>query len=474
MRVSYTPDQKARAIATYKKTGSYAKTIRMLGYPSRHVLFDWVRNPGPKAKPRRPAGPAKRYGWQLKRLAVERVSSGESIKLVAEELGVTNCATIYEWVRKWRTKGDAGLMSKREQIEAGAFKTRAQLEAALPDDVGELKKMAARLMAEKAVLERELELAKKSPGGIPGKLPAKTKATIVDSLRDRLPLALLLDVLELPASSYYYAAAASRKPDPHASVRPLIHQIAAESGNTYGSPRIWLALRRQGVFISEKVVRRLMKEERIEVRYARRRRKYSSYIGEVTPAVENLVRGNFRSDSPDRLWLTDVTEFAAADGKVYLSPIIDCHDGMVVSWATSRHPNAALVEDMLESALETLDSSKRDRLKDPSCPESLVIHTDRGGHYRGGAWIERLDGFGITRSMSRKGNSGDNAACEGFFGRMKTEMYYGIRWKRASELEEAIDDYIDFYNNRRITAKLDGMTIAEHRGKLAKVSKKVS
>ena len=76
--------------------------------------------------------------------------------------------------------------------------------------------------------------------------------------------------------------------------------------------------------------------------------------------------------------------------------------------------------------------------------------------------------------MSRKGNSGDNAACEGFFGRMKTEMYHGIKWKRASELEAAIDEHIDFYNNRRIAAKLDGMTIAEHRDMLAKVSKKVS
>lgn len=76
--------------------------------------------------------------------------------------------------------------------------------------------------------------------------------------------------------------------------------------------------------------------------------------------------------------------------------------------------------------------------------------------------------------MSRKGNSGDNAACEGFFGRMKTEMYYGIKWRKASDLEAAIDEYIDFYNNRRITAKLDGMTIAEHRDMLAKVSRKAS
>lgn len=76
--------------------------------------------------------------------------------------------------------------------------------------------------------------------------------------------------------------------------------------------------------------------------------------------------------------------------------------------------------------------------------------------------------------MSRKGNSGDNAACEGFFGRMKTEMHYGIKWRKAGDLEAVIDDYINFYDNQRITAKLDGMTIAAHRDMLAKVSKKAS
>lgn len=140
----------------------------------------------------------------------------------------------------------------------------------------------------------------------------------------------------------------------------------------------------------------------------------------------------------------------------------------------SRHPDAQLVEDMLEQAVESLDVEKISGLKRREGPESLVIHTDRGGHYQGGRWIERLDGLGITRSMSRKGNSGDNAACEGFFGRMKTEMYYDIEWRSPVDLEAAIDEYMDFYNNRRIKTSLGGMSIAEHRAMHAKVSRKVS
>ncbi|WP_164470998.1 IS3 family transposase [Gordonibacter sp. Marseille-P4307] len=437
-------------------------------------MFDWVRNPGPKPKPESPGKPAKRYGWELKKLAVEEVANGQDIRSVADQLGVVNYATVHEWIRKWRTEGDVGLMGKREQIEAGAYKTRAQLEAALPDGVDELKRLAARLTTEKAVLERELELAKKSPGGIPGKLPNKSKAKIADELKGKLPLALLLEVLELPPSSHCYAAAAAKRPDAYAEVRPPIHEIAAGSGNAYGSPRIWLALRGRGVFISEKVVRRLMKEERVEVRYAKRKRKYPSYAGEITPAVDNLAKGDFHAERPDELWLTDITGFAAIDGKVYLSPMIDCHDGMVASWSTSRHPDSDLASKTLEGSVGTLDAAKRASLKQGDGRDSLVMHTDRGGHYRGGAWIERLEGLGIARSMSRKGNSGDNAACEGFFGRMKTEMHYGIKWRKASDLESAIDAYIDFYNNGRITSKLGGMTIAEHRDTLTKVSKKAS
>lgn len=83
----------------------------------------------------------------------------------------------------------------------------------------------------------------------------------------------------------------------------------------------------------------------------------------------------------------------------------------------------------MDDAIASLDKKTASRIKDPNDPRSLVVHNDRGGHYRGGMWIEKLEGKGMTRSMSRKGKSGDNAACEGFFDRMKTEMYYGIRWK---------------------------------------------
>lgn len=474
MRVTYTPEQKQHAIKTYKRLKSYSATLRVLGYPSRHILFDWVKGRSHKKASSDPSRKAKHYRWQLKLEAVTKVMNGEKIQEVADNLAVVNYAVIYEWIRNWRTKGSAGLMSKKEQIEEGIYKTKAQLKKELPDNVGQLKELAARLLAEKAVLEQELELTKKSTGGIPGKLSARHKTQIANDLREWLPLELLLEILSLKPSSYYSARAVSTKPDKYKEIRVAMHKISEESGHTYGSPRIWLSLRRRGITISEKVVRRLIREEEIEVRYARRKRTYSSYVGEITPAVDDLVKRNFHADSPNVVWLTDITEFSAADSKIYLSPVIDCFDGKVVSWETSKHPDNALVESMIDKAINTLDTNVAQTENSADRANKLVIHTDRGGQYRGGMWIEKLEGQGILRSMSRKGNSGDNAACEGFFGRMKTEMYYGIRWNKASELEAAIHKYIDFYNNRRIKVSLDGLSINEYRDKLLKVSEKQS
>ncbi len=114
-------------------------------------------------------------------------------------------------------------------------------------------------------------------------------------------------------------------------------------------------------------------------------------------------------------WLTDITEFQLPAGKVYLSPVIDCFDGQVVSWSIGTRPDATLVNTMLDDALDTL--SEHDK---------PVIHSDRGGHYRWPGWLERINTSGLIRSMSRKGCSSDNAACEGFFtGRVS-------RWKNLS------------------------------------------
>lgn len=140
-----------------------------------------------------------------------------------------------------------------------------------------------------------------------------------------------------------------------------------------------------------------------------------------------------------------------------------------------RSPSKALTQGMLADAIGTLPATYREQLRAGSDTTTLAVHSDRGGHYRGADWIEMMNSAGLTRSMGRKGKSGDNAACEGFFGRMKTEMFYGREWENVSQIESAIEHYMYFYNNERIKTVLGGVTIAAYRETLkAEPSKKQS
>ena len=234
------------------------------------------------------------------------------------------------------------------------------------------------------------------------------------------------------------------KPDQYQSLRQELKETFAAVNGCYGYRRLHAALRGLGRRVSEKVVRRLMKEEHLVVRNIRRRR-YNSYLGEISPAVPNLIARNFHAEKPNEKWLTDITEFSIPAGKIYLSPIIDCFDGMAVSWAIGTSPNARLANSMLDAAISQLQEG-----------EHPILHSDRGGHYRWPGWIQRTKAAGLRRSMSAKGCSPDNAACEGFFGRLKNEMFYGVSWEGVTlrQFISILDSYLHWYNRKRIKQSL--------------------
>lgn len=454
MNRSYTKEERRRAIQVYKRTQSVTKTIRELGYPGAWTLYKWLRQPSKPSRPRKQARTLSRYSWQTKLRAVELFSNGWRPADIAQECGLVSKMSVYSWAQRHREEGSIGLMSKKEREEHLRIPTKAAFEKSLPDDPDELKKQLSQLMVEKAVLEKELDLVKKDDSVIPGHLSNSDKTDVVGALRDTFPLPMLLEAVGLAASSYYYQLSRRERPDRHAHLRELLHEIQASAHHTYGYRRIWWELRHRGIVVSEKVVRRLMQEEGISPRYAKRAWKYSSYQGEIDDAPANLVNRNFHADRPNKLWLTDISVFAAREGRVYLSAIIDCYDGKVVAAKTSTHPTMELAESTLEQAIES---------EHPSADGSLIIHSDRGVHYRGRSWHGLTVRHGIVRSMSKKGCSPDNAACEGFFGRLKNEMYYGKKWQTTQELETAISEYINFYNTSRIKVSLGGVSIEEHR-----------
>ena len=260
---------------------------------------------------------------------------------------------------------------------------------------------------------------------------------------------MLLDAGGLP-SSFYYQLQASHRPDKYAGLRQTVADHARRSRFTYGYRRLKYSLARDGVVVSEKVIRRIIKEDGIVVRYKRTKARYSSYKGEIAPAAPDLVKRNFHAEYPG----TDVTDMAADDGKVYLSALIDCFDSKVVGWSIGFNPNQQLVDASLQHALNA---------NPPDDPSQLVIHSDLGCQYRSRNWCDAATTVGFRKSMSRRGCSPDNAACEAFFGRMKVEMFHDYRWKSKVKLAAAVEDYLKFYNTGRITNSLGGLTIEEHR-----------
>jgi transposase InsO family protein len=256
-----------------------------------------------------------------------------------------------------------------------------------------------------------------------------------------------------PAAKKNQQRQVQKQTDKYAGLRTKVKEIFCESQSRYGYRRVHAVIKNKGMTVSEKVIRRIMKKEQLVVPY-KRRRNYNSYKGEISPAVENIINRDFHADAPNRKWLTDLTEFHIPTGKVYLSPIIDCFDGMVVSWTIGTSPDAELVNTMLDDAISSLSDT-----------EHPIVHSDRGSHYRWPGWISRIENAGLIRSMSKKGCSPDNSACEGFFGRLKNEMFYYRSWQGVS-IEQFIDElnsYLIWYNENRIKMSLGGMSPMDYR-----------
>ena len=203
-----------------------------------------------------------------------------------------------------------------------------------------------------------------------------------------VPVEQLCRVLEVSRPGYY--AARKRRRIPPAVCQASVHLKAAfaASGGAYGYRRMRASLSSQCMHICEKVVQRLMNHERL-VAATPKRRRYGSYLGEISPAPENLVNRNFTAGAPNEKWLTDISEFHIPAGKVYLSPVIDCFDGKEVSWTIGMRPDAPLVNTMLDAAIETIDISSN----------GPVVHSDRGAHYRWPGWLARIADAELTRSM---------------------------------------------------------------------------
>ncbi|VFI01465.1 IS3-Spn1, transposase [Streptococcus pneumoniae] len=291
-------------------------------------------------------------------------------------------------------------------------------------------------------------------------------------------LDLLLKSIKLARWTYYYHLKQLDKTDKDQELKAEIQSIFIEHKGNYAYRCIHLELRNRGYLVNHKRVQGLIKVLNLQAKMRQKRkyssvqglikvlnlqakmrqkRKYSSHKGDVGKKAENLIQGQFEGSKTMEKCYTDVTEFAipASTQKLYLSPVLDGFNSEIIAFNLSTSPNLEQVKSMLEQAFTE------------KYYENTILHSDQGWQYRHDSYHRFLESKGVQASMSRKGNSPDNGMMESFFGILKSEMFYGYEktFKSLNQLEQAIIDYIDYYNNKRIKVKLKGLSPVQYRTK---------
>lgn len=419
-----------------KYDGKITKTARELGIKVR-TLTDW--------KQKKEQGksllvlPYKRYSRskytkEQRKIAIAYYfEHGQNVSSTCRKLGFPKRTTLRDWLCKNRKyqklKNITPKESKLKPINNKGNKPR---------------KINITFAKEGIVYQKALRILKKKIDPRYDELTSKEKTIVVNELSTKFKIKDLCKLLNLNIKTYYYECKALKR-DKYEKEREIIKGIFVDNYSCYGYRRINQILRADyGIVLSEKVILRIMKEEKLIV-YKPRTKKYSSYRGEISSDTPNVIQRDFKSDKPNVKLLTDITEFALKDGKVYLSPMIDCFTGTPITWKIGFSPNTKLTNDMLAEAIKIIDG------------ENAVIHSDRGFHYRVQSWIDIVENNNCLRSMSKKGCSPDNSACEGFFGTIKNEFFYSRDWSKVGKEEFAVelDKYLNWFVSKRIKARLN-------------------
>ncbi|MCN2499778.1 IS3 family transposase, partial [Escherichia coli] len=360
----------------------------------------------------------------------------ESLPRVAARFNIPSHNTVKNWIKGYRKSGNEAFIRRRKEKSMTRSDDTHENEANMTPE--EMKNELRYLRAENAYLKAMQEhlLEKKPPG-------AGEKTKVIRSLRCGHCQSDLLKAAGLARSTLYYQLSLQKAKDKYADVKQLIASIFHEHRGCYGYRRIHCELQKRGLKFSGKTVRKLMQQ--LGLKSPVRLKKYRSYRGNMGLAAENILQRQFKAEAPCEKWVTDITEFRAGGQKLYLSPILDLFNGEIVAWETACRPTEELVKRMLNKGLESLAEG-----------EKPLLHSDQGWHYRIKSYQSALADKGLVQSMSRKGNCLDNAVMENFFGHLKEEMYYRRDYRSVEELENAVNEYITYWNQKRIKLSLGG------------------
>ena len=273
---------------------------------------------------------------------------------------------------------------------------------------------------------------------------------MIRELRHVHKITLLLEIAGIARSTFYYHVKQMEKPDKYAVIKQEISEIYEENYKRVGYRRITMELCNRGHCINHKTVQRLMRQLGIFCRV--RIKKYHSYRGYVGGIAPDLIKRNFEADNPNEKWVTDVTEVFLFGQKLYISPIMDLYNREIVSYSICHHPRFSQTVEMLEQAFCKIPDNT-----------NLILHSDQGWQYQMKAYQRMLKAKGIRLSMSRKGNCLDNAVMENFFGILKSELFHLQDFTSMEHFKQELIAYMNYYNNRRIKQKLNGMSPSQFR-----------
>ena len=270
-------------------------------------------------------------------------------------------------------------------------------------------------------------------------MKASVKYKVIYRHREKYSISEMCRFFEVSRSGYYDYV---RRMDVPAKDLPLaekIRECQSVCRNTYGYRRVHIWLERKGIHCNPKTVLRVM--NKYNLLSVIRRKRYVKY-GEHLHRYPNLLNRNFTAERPNQKWVTDISYIRTRQGFLYLSIIRDLYDNSIVAYKTGSEQNINLV-------LNTIKAAKR---KEKVTAE-LHLHSDQGFQYTSQAYFKLTQRYGITPSMSRRGNPYDNALAENFFSILKTECIHRVKIETFKDARELIDDYIYFYNNQRIQTK---------------------
>jgi putative transposase len=270
---------------------------------------------------------------------------------------------------------------------------------------------------------------------------------------DSYPVRVMCRVLEVAEQGYYAwrSRPESRRLRQNRELLDRVVVVFGEHRHRYGSPRVHKELVAQGRCCGRHRVARLMRQNGLRAKAARKFKVTTDSSHGKAPA-SNVLRREFNPAAPNRVWAGDITYLWTAEGWMYLAVFIDLYSRMVVGWALSKRLTADLVLLAFERALAR-------RRPGPG----LLVHTDRGSQYVAADFLQQLSDRQMVLSMSRKGNCWDNAVAESYFHSLKVELVHGERFHTRWQLEREVFEYIEIYFNRkRRHSTLDYMSPQEY------------